>query len=280
LDIAALAPEPSAEVDEPVMELAELAPDEPVMEMADLAPDEPVFEIEALAPDEGVLEVGDLAPDEPIVELADLAPEEPVMELTDLAPDEPVMELADLAPDLPDVELAEPEAEAEPEEPALEVAAVTASVDSGRPVAPPKMSGGAGGGAPRIYTRTLAELYARQGFLDRAVEVFRQLHAENPDDEGLADRLGEIEAQLSGGGGTVVHAPGGPSPERTRARDEELEALARDLAAQRGSEPNVDTPFAWTGDDDSEDAAEPAEEGPSIGTYFDELLSWQPKGGA
>jgi tetratricopeptide (TPR) repeat protein len=266
VDIAALAPAPSDEADEAVMELADLAPDEPVME------------------DDPVMEMVDLAPDEPVLEVAALAPDERVMEMSDLAPDEPVMELADLAPDLPDVELAEPEsAEPEPDEAAPEIAdpvspAVAASANPG---GPPKGSGGAGGGsgAPRIYTRTLGELYARQGFLDRAVEVFRQLHAENPDDAGLADRLGEIEAQLSRGAAATDDAPSGPKPERTRSRDEELEALARDLAAQRGSEPNVDTPFAWTADDDPEDVAEPAEEGPSIGSYFDELLSWQPKGG-
>ena len=113
--------------------------------------------------------------------------------------------------------------------------------------------------------------------------MFRQLHAENPDDAGLADRLGEIEAQLSGGAAATGDAAGGttptsrPDPERTRARDEELEALARDLAAQRGSEPSLDTPFAWTEDDDPEDLADSAEEGPTIGSYFDALLDWQPR---
>jgi hypothetical protein len=115
MDIAALAPERADE--EPVVELAALAPDEPedeVVELAALAPDEPedeVVELAALAPDgpeDEVVELAALAPDEPedeVVDLASLAPDEPVMEVAALAPEsdlpalEPVVDVGSLAPE-------------------------------------------------------------------------------------------------------------------------------------------------------------------------------------
>jgi hypothetical protein len=212
-----------------------------------------------------VMDLAELAPEEPVMDLAELAPEEVEVDVAALAPDEPVMDLANLAP----------------EESVLAGAAVTASGrDSGG-----NPSGSASGPAPRIYTRTLGELYARQGFLDRAVDVFRQLRAEHPEDTGLAERLAELEGQLAGDSGghaarKADRAEDAPKAERARERDEELESLARDLAGQRREEPSVDTPFAWAGSDDQEDPSERSDEGPSIESYFEELLSWTPKGRA
>jgi len=298
LDEEGLAAEEGAVDDEPVMELADLAPDEPVVEPADLAPDdEPVVELADLRPDEPVMELADLQPDEPVMEVADLASDEPIMELADLRPDEPVMDLADLAPE-PTLEMSElaPEPEPEPEpEREADVLAPVGLVDSGiagvasaGTANPGDDRGGAssdGAPAPRIYTRTLAELYARQGFLDRAVEVFRQLRSEHPEDESLAERLRELEGELSGGANrqppNTDSAAGALEAERARVRDEELESLARDLAGQGREDSDVDTPFAWAGSDETEDGSdEPASEEPTIGSYFDELLSWRPEGRA
>ncbi|MEX1258671.1 MAG: hypothetical protein WEG36_13740 [Gemmatimonadota bacterium] len=44
-----------------------------------------------------------------------------------------------------------------------------------------------------LMTRTMAELYAKQGLHERAVEVYVQLVEANPDDAGLAERLSELE---------------------------------------------------------------------------------------
>ena len=97
MDLAALAPEPV--VEEPVMDLEALAPDpvveDPVMDLAALAPDpvveDPVMDLAALAPDPVV--------EEPVMDLAALAPEpEPVVDLGALAPDEDVVSLDSLAP--------------------------------------------------------------------------------------------------------------------------------------------------------------------------------------
>jgi len=48
---------------------------------------------------------------------------------------------------------------------------------------------------------TLAELYLRQGFAERAVEVYRQLVAERPGDERARARLAELASQLAVAGG-------------------------------------------------------------------------------
>ena len=143
------------------MDLAGLAPDEPAVE-------EPVMDLAGLAPDEPAVE-------EPVMDLAGLAPDEPAVE-------EPVMDLAGLAPD-----------ESAAEEPPMDLAGLApdppghntggeAHVDDGEPV----------------YTRTLAELYVRQGFTDKALEVYRRLAEAEP---GAADLA--IVAPSSAGSKTI-----------------------------------------------------------------------------
>ena len=226
------APEPD---EEPVLAMSDLAPDEDeaVLDVAALAPDEdePVFDVAALAPDEDepVFDVAAFAPDEdePVLDVAALAPEdeEPVLAMSDLAPDpddEPVFDVGALAPD--------------EDEPVVDVSALAPESDS-VPSPTPQ-------GAPRILTRTLGDLYAKQGFVDRAVDVYRQLAADKPEDEAIAGRLRELEGMLDGSGSPTRKASAEPpSPEgadapvsglHAREKDEELEALARDLVGQSG----------------------------------------------
>ena len=49
-----------------------------------------------------------------------------------------------------------------------------------------------------ILTRTMGDLYARQGFHERAVEVYEQLLERDPDDAALIDRLAELRASGTG----------------------------------------------------------------------------------
>ncbi|MBI5601506.1 MAG: tetratricopeptide repeat protein [Gemmatimonadetes bacterium] len=44
-----------------------------------------------------------------------------------------------------------------------------------------------------FVTETMAELYLQQGFRDEALNVYRQLLAQNPDDQGLAERVKHLE---------------------------------------------------------------------------------------
>ena len=54
--------------------------------------------------------------------------------------------------------------------------------------------------APRVlpYTATMAGVYAEQGYLRKAAEIYRQLLAENPGREDCRDALTELERRMAG----------------------------------------------------------------------------------
>jgi hypothetical protein len=299
---------PDSEPELEVMSLDALAPDaepEPeleVMSLDDLAPDaEPEPEIEVMSLDA-------LAPD------AEPEPELEVMSLDALAPDaepEPeleVMSLDDLAPDLepePELEVMSldalaPDAEPEPE---LEVMSVDAlapdpepevmSVDALAPDAEPDVvnldelapaAPAAKEPAAPVQTRTLAELYVKQGFVDKALDVLRQLHAKHPGADDIARRIDELERGAQELARASLHVPSTPedlddevgSDEDLDGADDgdEMEALARDMA-EGSAEHEVDTPFAWTESDAADEPGTAEEDGPRIGDYFDGLLAWE-----
>jgi hypothetical protein len=112
-------------------------------------------------------------------------------------------------------------------------------------------------------TRTMAELYARQGLHDRAVEVYEHLLAESPGDDALRSRLGELRAEMGEGEAEGV------------AAEEAVETAARHMSESGHHEP-VDSPFSW-----AETAAETEGEARATGgtpasEYFAELLAWEP----
>ncbi len=303
MDLAALAPDKAVEEEEVVMDLADLAPDveaEPEEEPLDVAalapddevPDEEVMDLAALAPDEAVEEE-----DEVVMDLAVLAPdaeaaqdEEPI-DLAALAPDEaPDEEPIDLAALAPDATLdAAPDTpDLFPDEPLLELDELAPSPgwfsqeDSGIVI----FASDAGVSAadvlpddplpsdelteePRLVTRTMAELYARQGFTDRALETFRQLLEATPGDPGLRRRIAELEAAEA----LEEAAARAAAPPPGFDEDEGVTGHAWDAEAQQALH-EVDTPFAWTEEDTEEEAA-----GPAIGAYFERLLAWEPGGG-
>jgi tetratricopeptide (TPR) repeat protein len=53
-------------------------------------------------------------------------------------------------------------------------------------------------GKDPLATATLAELYVSQGFLDRAINVYRELLEAGPDNETFKERLKELESSFSG----------------------------------------------------------------------------------
>jgi predicted Zn-dependent protease len=206
-----------------------------------------------------MMDLGALAPDEPEVA------EEPMMDLASLAPDEPevaeepMMDLASLAPDEPEVA----------EEPVMDLAAFAPD----EPAAVGDILSEEAADAPLeefdeppIYTRTIAELYVTQGAVDRAIDVYRNLVAAEPDDPHLSDRLAELSAQAAGEGGNPAQA--GSEVDN----DAGVESLARDLAASGDDTHEVDTPFAWT----EEGADEDPTDAPPISDYFSQMQDWKP----
>ncbi len=233
-----------AEEEAPALDIGALAPEEP--EAAALEEEEaPALDIGALAPEEPeavaleqegapALDIGALAPEEP--EVAEEEEEVAALDVGALAPEEPeaaaeeeeapVMDIGALAPDEP----AEPW-EAEPEPEAAE---------------------------PPIYTRTMAELYVRQGLVEQAMDVYRHLLESRPDDAELQARLAELEAA--------------GAEESAEGDLEESEIHARHLASAGERGPKVETPFAWT----EQEAPDAGAEAPPISEYFRRMLDWTP----
>jgi len=50
--------------------------------------------------------------------------------------------------------------------------------------------------AAGIYTETLARLYLKQGFVERALAIYRRLAQEQPADRQLQERLHTLEQEL------------------------------------------------------------------------------------
>ncbi len=49
-----------------------------------------------------------------------------------------------------------------------------------------------------LSTGTLAELYVTQGFIHKALEIYRAILTDNPSDRGIAERVAELEAMDAG----------------------------------------------------------------------------------
>lgn len=98
------------------------------------------------------------------------------------------------------------------------------------------------GGRPseeEIYTETLAELYAGQGAIEKAIEVYRKLITDDPDNEALGRRLADLETLEPGSDGALAELdvraglgapPTGPDERRTVP----IESLAPDGEAGDG----------------------------------------------
>ena len=142
----------------------------PVLPIASLAPAVP--DATTATPPAVPESVSDGAP-RLVVPIASLAP----------ADHRPMVPIASLAPD-------------------ATIAAAPLPNGAGRPVVPilslaPDTDGAASDAGPvggEIYTQTLAELYASQGAVDNAIEVYRKLIVADPDDQALVRRLAELES--------------------------------------------------------------------------------------
>ncbi len=284
-DVSALAPDEPEEA--AVLDIGALAPDEEVVpggaapgweaagdegSTAAEALEESVWDIDALAPEEAVEEAGPevesvwdvdaLAPEEPeeAPAVAARPPEEPAWDMKALAPGEPEEESATDSADEPawDVDaLAPAEAveEAVPEEEsAWDLEGFASEPPEGEPDEGTEALFADDG--ETMYTRTMAELFVRQGLDDRALDVYRHLLEEDPRDPDLIDRIARLEA----GSGAE------------REEEEESEIQARHLAASGEGGHDVDTPFTWTEDEGPEGRSA----GPPIGEYFRRMLAWAP----
>jgi tetratricopeptide (TPR) repeat protein len=94
--------------------------------------------------------------------------------------------------------------------PSLERPAPSLS-DAGARAQPPVAPTATSAGEVGFVTETMAELYLKQGFPDRALGVYQQLVAQNPDDRPLRERMERVERDVrstGGGTGAGARAPG------------------------------------------------------------------------
>lgn len=122
-----------------------------------------------------------------------------------------------------------------------------------------------------VYTRTMGDLYARQGLVERAAAIYRQLVERHPDDRELRSRLAELESAAAE---DEPPASEEDLPEAS-AEEADVETLARELAEGPDAADDLDTPFAWSG---GEEPDSDAGDGRSIASYFRPMLEW-PSGG-
>jgi tetratricopeptide (TPR) repeat protein len=271
----------SASVPEPEMAIAEMPVAQPEEVPTESPAEQPVEEIAEAAVGEPVAQVADTSFDTTFEELiVDEGVSEPVMERTPLRDDSPYLDDSESIFDEPILEASQPGAQTSPsEEPAVAETPSAYERDEEAPVeedAPPPeppaddrsyRSTPAYEGSP-IITRTLAELYLEQGYIEPALEIYRQLAEREPHDVTLQARISEIstDAQEEAAATTRDESPAvvpesaeEPSFEAETSREpaekEEREAQATE------SEPLTDiwdAPDSW-GADMFEDVDEGAE---------------------
>jgi len=251
--------------------MADLAPaveEEEVVSMTDLAPvveaqdlvispvgtpdGEPIFDLDTLGPapegggsEEETEDAEEAEPTQPAEE-----PERQIARTDFEITREIVIDLDALAPSRFD---ARAEAETSPdEEPrvAPEDEGETAVPEDEGEAAPIESADGDDLGEP-IFTRTLAELYVRQGAVDKAAEVYRHLIERKPGDAELVRRLEELES----GAASVDDSTAGGEP-----------TTSPKVAAPTRAEPATD-------EEKREESGGP----PPIDSYFEGLLAWKPR---
>ena len=137
-------------------------------------------------------------------------------------------------------------------------------------------------------TRTMADLYARQGLHERALRVYSRLLERAPGDPGLEERVSAMAAAVE-----AAEAEAAPSswptqpgqsdvpravekPGSRRPSDADVETLARDWAEGPRATGELSTPFAWTAKATKPTEAAPPDEVRPVREYFRSLLEWEP----
>jgi hypothetical protein len=165
-------------------------------------------------------------------------------------------------------------------------AGVASTSDEG--AAPPS---GGGEGLPAHVTRTMAEIFVRQGFPDRAIEVYEQILEREPGDGRILERIAELEREVEAPHEVVTLPAEDPGP--SDEDDPALEKVAPHWAGSE-SDPPTDrepvTAFGWS-DDETVGPREGETSDPPAGTdmpfdpsqlsirsHFADLLAWVPGG--
>lgn len=120
-----------------------------------------------------------------------------------------------------------------------------------------------------IVTRTLAELYLQQGYIEPALEIYRQLAEREPADAELQARIGELSTEVVLGAPTPAEAA---APEAAASEPVRTQVSASDVTAGGAAEDarvtDIDAASSVRVDDASATEAEPFDE------LWDSADSW------
>jgi hypothetical protein len=152
-----------------------------------------------------------------------------------------------------------------------------------------------------ITTETMAELYRKQGLLDRAAAIYRKLLGRRPDDEQLASKLAQIEgvptaaasspiaadtepaeqlepvAAVTDGADAEVDAADSPQLAGSQqASHRPLEEIEAAWTGAHGALADEASPYAWHAAPETGAAVDQPADGITIGEYLTGLLAWRP----
>jgi tetratricopeptide (TPR) repeat protein len=245
-------PEVAQSVQPPLDEIAESVPPEPVAEAADTSFDSTFDE---LIVDEGI--------DQPVAQTAPAEEESPYLEEPRSFAEEPLIEEPQVEEPVAETRAAEEQGpvaqeEAPEEAPPEEAPAPEQLADDRGYRSTPTYEG-----SP-IITRTLAELYLEQGYIEPALEIYRQLAEREPHDEALQARITELSADAEETLPTAEEETPAAEPESFEEAGVQLEGAGKtgepeELAGV--SEPLTDiwdAPDSWGADmfEDMDDGGE------------------------
>ena len=129
-------------------------------------------------------------------------------------------------------------------------------------------------------TRTMADLYARQGLHERALRVYTRLLERTPDDTGLEERVATMSALVAAPAPAPPEEPAAKVAEKPAAHgtsdDAQMEKMAQAWAEGPRATGELSTPFAWTAKTAPPVETEPSDAGRPVKDYFRSLLEWEP----
>ncbi len=104
-----------------------------------------------------------------------------------------------------------------------------------------------------LSTVTLAELYVRQGYINKALDIYRALLADNPADLAMAARVDELEALETGG--SKPESEDDSAFDEDAVDDPDFSMLFETAAHEAGTTANLDAVALPDGEDRQADAA-------------------------
>jgi competence ComEA-like helix-hairpin-helix protein len=87
-----------------------------------------------------------------------------------------------------------------------------------------------------VETMTLAEIYAQQGFFERAIDIYKRILVNDPDSTKVRERIDELERRLAGSGETTTMEEGDSPASVIKQVETEREGVGEFIEESREEE--------------------------------------------